>query len=109
MKIHAFHIINESWVFDIVFNIFKPLLDERMKERIYFHGDDMESLHQYIDPKYLPECYGGIHQDYNYNDWIDNFRRSERIVKELRSLGYIVHDDELIKDDDVTKKPEEVS
>lgn len=71
-----------------------------MKERIFFHGEDMESLHQHIDPKYLPERYGGIHPDYNYNDWIDGFRRNKAVVKELRSLGYEIPEEELIHDDD---------
>ncbi|CAH1105866.1 unnamed protein product [Psylliodes chrysocephalus] len=88
MKIHALHIVNQSWIFDIIYNIFKPFLDERMKEKIFFHGDDMESLHQHIDPKHLPERYGGIHPDYNYNDWIENFEKNDKIVQELKSLGY---------------------
>lgn len=59
-----------------------------MKERIFFHGDDMESLHKHIDPKHLPERYGGLHPDYNYNDWIEGFKKNEFIQKELASLGY---------------------
>ncbi|CAG9864382.1 unnamed protein product [Phyllotreta striolata] len=88
MKIHALHIVNQSRIFDIVYNIFKPFLDERMKERIFFHGEDRDSLHRHIDPKHLPERYGGIHPDYNYNDWIVNFEKNENIVEELTSLGY---------------------
>ncbi|XP_056648666.1 alpha-tocopherol transfer protein-like isoform X2 [Diorhabda sublineata] len=88
MKLHAIHIVHQSWIFDIIYNIFKPFLDDRMKERIFFHGDDMESLHQHIDPKHLPERYGGIHPDYNYSDWIENFQKSEKIRWELETLGY---------------------
>lgn len=88
MKIHALHIVNQSWVFDMVYNVFKPLISNRMKERLFFHGDNMESLHQHVDPKYLPERYGGIHPDYNYNDWIEYFRRTDAIINELKSLSY---------------------
>lgn len=104
MKIQALHIVNQSWVFDIVFNIFKPLLDDRMKERIFFHGQDYESLHQHIDPKYLPERYGGIHPDYNYNDWIDGFRRNGKIIKEMRQLGYKIDDSELFLSEEELKE-----
>lgn len=93
MKIHALHIVNQSWIFEMVYNIFKPFLDERMKERIFFHGNDMDSLHQHIDPKHLPERYGGIHPDYNYNDWINNLERNDKIRKELESLGYEENDE----------------
>lgn len=88
MNLKAVHIVNQPWIFDIVYNIFKPFIDERMKERIFFHGDDMESLHKHIDPKHLPERYGGLHPDYNYNDWIEGFKKNEFIQKELASLGY---------------------
>lgn len=88
MKIHAMHIVNQSWVFDMIYNVFKPLISSRMKERLFFHGDNMESLQQHIDPKYLPERYGGVHPDYNYNDWMEFFKKSDIIKKELKSLGY---------------------
>lgn len=97
MKIKAIHIVYQSWIFDMMFNIFKPFLDERMKKRIFFHGDDMESLHQHIDPKHLPKKYGGVHEDYDYMEWMRFFATNDTIVKELRSLGYIV-DEEVRKE-----------
>ncbi|XP_044266469.1 clavesin-2-like [Tribolium madens] len=88
MRIHALHIVNQSYVFDVMYNIFKPFLNEAMKERIFFHGDNLESLHKHIDPKYLPERYGGIHPDYDYEHWVDSCRKNAKIVEELRALGY---------------------
>lgn len=103
MRIHAVHIINQPWIFEIVFNLFKPFLNERMRERIFIHGDNMESLHQHIDPKHLPERYGGIQPDYNYNDWIDYFKRDEKIRWELTTLGYIVDEKEDVDDEENEK------
>ncbi|EFA03949.1 alpha-tocopherol transfer protein-like isoform X2 [Tribolium castaneum] len=88
MRIHALHIVNQSYVFDVIYNIFKPFLNEAMKERIFFHGDNLESLHKHIDPKYLPERYGGIHPDYDYEHWVDSCRKNSKIVEELKALGY---------------------
>lgn len=88
MKTHALHVVNQSWIFDIIYNCFKPFLDERMKSRIFFHGEDRESLHQHIDPKHLPERYGGVHPDYSYDDWVKSFESSDRVRWELESLGY---------------------
>lgn len=88
MKIHAIHIVNQSWVFDIIYNIFKPFLDERMKEKIHFHGEDMDSFHEHIDPKHLPERYGGVHPDYGYDEWVKFFESNAQIRYELESLGY---------------------
>ncbi|XP_017777007.1 PREDICTED: alpha-tocopherol transfer protein-like [Nicrophorus vespilloides] len=88
MKIEAIHIVNQSWVFDMVFNVFRPFLDERMRKRLFFHGDDWESLHQHIDPKHLPERYGGVHPDYNHKDWMNYFFRTDKIIQEMESMGY---------------------
>lgn len=88
MRIHALHIVNQSYIFDVIYNIFKPFLNDAMKERIFFHGDNMESLHKHVDPKYLPEVYGGIHPDYDYQHWVDSCRKTPTIVDELRALGY---------------------
>lgn len=38
---------------------------------MFFHGKKMESLHEHIDPAYLPENYGGKLPKINYSsvDW----------------------------------------
>lgn len=96
MKIHEMHIVNQSWVFDIVYNIFKPFLSDMMKKRIFFHGTDWDSLHKHIDAKHLPTRYGGVHPDYNYNDWIDWFMRTDKIKEELKLQGYNTDDEEAL-------------
>lgn len=94
IRIHAIHVINQSWVFDMVFAIFKPLLDQRMRDKIYVHGDNLESLHSHIDPKFLPEKYGGTRPEYSYKDWMDSLSANPDIIKEMSSLGYIISDDD---------------
>lgn len=88
MKTIAIHIINESWVFDIVYTVFKQFMSAKYLERINFHGSNMESLHAHICPKYLPKRYGGIRPDYPYIHWFQNLSRNEKIIKEMKSLGY---------------------
>ncbi|KAF2879460.1 hypothetical protein ILUMI_26707 [Ignelater luminosus] len=103
VRTHACHIINQPWIFEIVFNLFKPLLDERMTQRVFIHSDNMESLHQHMDPKNLPERYGGVHPDYNYNDWIEFFKGSEKILWELTTLGYNVEEKQDLDDEENEK------
>lgn len=90
MKIHAIHIINHPWVFDTIYNVFKPLLNKSMTERIYFHGDKMESLHKHIDPEFLPKKYGGTKPEYPYTLWLESLSRNNKIVEEITSVGYKV-------------------
>ncbi|XP_044750138.1 clavesin-1-like isoform X3 [Coccinella septempunctata] len=92
VKVHAMHIVNQSWVFDMVFNIFKPFINERMKSRIFFHGEDRESLHKHIDPKFLPKRYGGVHPDYPQKEWFVGFQKDKQIVWEMKTQGYAVEE-----------------
>lgn len=100
IRTHAIHIVNQSWIFDTVFAIFKPLLDEKMRDRIFFHGSDMESLHRHVEPKFLPGIYGGTRPEWNYTHWMDSLRTDERVMRELRSLGYRTRDDEPFDSDE---------
>ncbi|KAE9533552.1 hypothetical protein AGLY_009190 [Aphis glycines] len=90
MKTYAIHIINESWVFETVFNLFKPLLGKRYNEMLFFHGKNMDSLHKHIDPKYLPKVYGGVRPNYPYQHWLINLQNNATVVKEMESLGYCI-------------------
>lgn len=64
--------------------------------QIHFHGQDLESLHSHIDPKFLPKAYGGFRPEYSYTDWVDNLVHNKDIVAGkssviLFNLGYFEH------------------
>ncbi|XP_076270360.1 alpha-tocopherol transfer protein-like [Rhynchophorus ferrugineus] len=86
-RIQALHIVNASRIFDYALGMIRPFLSDVMKERMFFHSD-MESLHQHIDPKYLPKRYGGVHKDYFYNDWLAAIKKCDHLLDELESSGY---------------------
>ncbi|KAF5289668.1 hypothetical protein FQR65_LT11785 [Abscondita terminalis] len=88
LRTHAVHVVNQSPVFKAGYSMVKPFMNKEARKRIHFHGSDMSSLHQHIDPKYLPERYGGIHPDYSYGGWVDYIQKNNNVLKELRELGY---------------------
>ena len=104
MTTHAIHILHQSWVFDVMFSVFKPLLDVKMQNKIFFHGSNMESLHEHISPLHLPKKYGGTREELAYYKWIDNLSKVPQIVKEMKQVGYIVPEeiqkqlDQLVED-----------
>lgn len=53
------HVINHPRLFNILFNMIKPFLNDRMKDNIVFHGNDLLSLHQEVCPELLPADLGG--------------------------------------------------
>ena len=90
MKTYAIHILHQSWIFDIIFAVFKPLMDSRMQDKIHFHGHDMSSLHRYVSPTHLPKKYGGTREELPYYKWIDSLSKVPTVVKEMHQLGYVI-------------------
>ena len=66
-----------------------------MQGRIFFHGDNMESLHRHVAPTSLPKKYGGTREELPYYKWIDSLSQVPRIVKEMHQLGYVIPDEYL--------------
>jgi len=91
---HAIHIINHSWLFDKMYNIFKPMLTAEMRSRIYFHGYELANLHKHIEKEHLPERYGGIWPDYSYTIWFESLRKNVVIAKEMLTCGYKFREEE---------------
>ncbi|ODM90665.1 Retinaldehyde-binding protein 1 [Orchesella cincta] len=58
-RFQEFHMVNQPYVFSLLFSIVKPFLNEKIKKRIYFHGRDLTSLHKSINPEVLPDFLGG--------------------------------------------------
>ncbi|XP_076671510.1 alpha-tocopherol transfer protein-like isoform X1 [Andrena cerasifolii] len=90
LRIKNIHIINQPYIFNMVFALFKPFLREKLKSRIIFHGTDRKSLHQYISPKCLPECYGGTLQIPRVTgpQWLELLLLCDKEYDAINSYGY---------------------
>ncbi|XP_028048844.2 alpha-tocopherol transfer protein isoform X2 [Monomorium pharaonis] len=93
IRIHALHILHQSWVFDAIFAVFKPLLDANMRNRLFFHGNKYESLHKHILPECLPKKYGGTRNELPYYKWIEFLIKDPKIVEQMNKMGYVVTED----------------
>ncbi|XP_024082535.1 alpha-tocopherol transfer protein-like [Cimex lectularius] len=107
MKISAIHIVNESWVFEKVYSMFKPFLTTRYKDILFFHGSDMNSLHKHIDPKFLPESYGGKRPEFHYAEWFRKLTKNRAVVEAMTELGYKTEYNEDNSDEDDVKDKDE--
>lgn len=90
IKIHELHIIHQSWIFDTIFAVFKPLLDTNMRNRIFFHGNDYKSLHEHVSPEYLPKMYGGVRNELPYYKWIESLIKDPKIIDQMSKMGYVL-------------------
>ncbi|GAB0096888.1 CRAL-TRIO domain-containing protein [Sergentomyia squamirostris] len=59
LRLKALHIVNETTIIDATYAIIKNFLSEKLRSRIYFHGKDYKSLHEYVAPSCLMTRYGG--------------------------------------------------
>ncbi|KAK5637981.1 hypothetical protein RI129_012276 [Pyrocoelia pectoralis] len=59
VKLKEVHVVNAHPLVDTIFNWVKPLLKEKIRNRVYIHSDGYESLHKFIPKEVLPEEYGG--------------------------------------------------
>ncbi|XP_063239801.1 clavesin-1 [Bacillus rossius redtenbacheri] len=88
LRLKQVHIVNEPYIFNMVFQIFKPLIKDKLKARMFFHGNKMASLHKHMDPAFLPADFGGSKPaiDYSSKDWYPVLVSLEDEVKEWNSF-----------------------
>ncbi|KAK6631975.1 hypothetical protein RUM44_007005 [Polyplax serrata] len=85
LRLKEVHVVNQPWLFNMVWKIFKPLVKEKLSKRLHFHGSKYEELHKFIPKDYLPADYGGSLPkiDYSSKDWypvlrdLDDYIRGE--------------------------------
>ncbi|GFQ78508.1 alpha-tocopherol transfer protein-like [Trichonephila clavata] len=70
VRFAGIHVVNEAVVFRKAWSFFKLLLSEKIKSRIFLHGDNMKDLHKYIPKELLPQEYGGDYTNYGNGNWI---------------------------------------
>ncbi|CAH1133149.1 unnamed protein product [Ceutorhynchus assimilis] len=90
LRIKNIHIVNQPYIFKMVFALFKPFLREKLRNRIIFHGTDRKSLHQHMDPACLPECYGGTLDLPRIEgpQWLELLEKCDPEFKAINSYGY---------------------
>lgn len=59
LRIKAVHILNQPYIFNMAFAVFKPFIKEKLRNRIFLHGTDRSALFDHIDPKFVPIRYSG--------------------------------------------------
>lgn len=70
IRFKGIHIVNEAVVFRYAWSIMKLVLSEKIKNRIYFHGENKKDIQKYIPKEILPLEYDGDYTNYNEGDWL---------------------------------------
>lgn len=90
LRLKAVHIIFQPMVFKIVWTLFSRVIREKLRKRIHFHNNNVQSLHKHIDPSCLPSKYGGTRGEIDYSgaDWYPVLAEFEEKIKVWHSYGY---------------------
>lgn len=83
------HVVNSSTLMNTAVNLVFPLLNQSLKEQVYFHYQNYESLHEHLGRDCLPTAYGGSVENINYDDLKNFLFKNEDCLNKLLSYGYI--------------------
>ena len=67
-RFKGLHFIHQPWYVSLVTTVVKPFLKQKHKDRFHTHGDNVDSLFQYVEPETLPADFGGLHSPLNPED-----------------------------------------
>ncbi|XP_033334798.1 retinaldehyde-binding protein 1 [Megalopta genalis] len=89
LRLKEVHFVKQPFLFNMVWQMFKPFVREKLKKRMFFHGNKMASLHEHIPKTHLPKNYGGDlpEIDYTSADWYPTLIKCEDRIKEWNSYG----------------------
>ncbi|KAG8172090.1 hypothetical protein JTE90_009117, partial [Oedothorax gibbosus] len=87
-RITAIHGCYEPSYYTFVYNIVKPMLSKKLKERVHFHGENMESLHKFIPPAALPKSLGGTLGDKDFSDYRAVIHANEHIMENINKYEF---------------------
>ncbi|KAJ8953577.1 hypothetical protein NQ318_002999, partial [Aromia moschata] len=70
-RFKGIHFIGQPWYVEAALTVIKPFLNEKIKERIYVHGNNLSTLHELVHKDILPAELGGEQPSYNPRSFLD--------------------------------------
>ncbi|XP_050438801.1 retinaldehyde-binding protein 1-like [Adelges cooleyi] len=91
LRLKEVHIVRQPFLFNMVWPMFKQFIGEKLKKRLFFHGNKMASLHKHLDANMLPEDYGGKRPKLNYSsaDWYPVLQNLEPHIEDWNKYGLV--------------------
>ncbi|XP_048257168.1 alpha-tocopherol transfer protein-like isoform X2 [Haliotis rufescens] len=89
MRVKGIHYLHEPALFEYVFSIIKPFLKEKLRKRLHFLGENVEGLHEYIDPENLPEEYAGKLPSICSQEYFERLLTHEQEFEDDAKFGFL--------------------
>jgi hypothetical protein len=89
LRMKEVHIVRQPFLFNMVWPMFKQFVGDKLKKRLFFHGNKMSSLHKHLDANMLPEDYGGKKPKLNYSsaDWYPVMQDLQSYIADWNTYG----------------------
>lgn len=89
LRLKEVHIVRQPFLFNMVWPMFKQFVGDKLKKRLFFHGNKMSSLHKHLDANMLPEDYGGKKPKLNYSsaDWYPVMQDLQNYIADWNTYG----------------------
>lgn len=68
------HFLGQPWYVEAALTVIKPFLNEKIKERIFVHGNNLSTLHEHVHKDVLPAEMGGEEPSYNPETFIETLK-----------------------------------
>lgn len=78
-KFKGIHFIGQPWYVEAALTCIKPFLKDKIKERIYVHGNNLSTLFEYVPRDILPAEMGGEQAGYNPEIWLKKIMDNEQV------------------------------
>lgn len=73
-RFKGIHFIGQPWYVEAALTVIKPFLNEKIKERIFVHGNNLSTLHEHVHKDVLPAEMGGEEPSYNPETFIESLK-----------------------------------
>ncbi|XP_067124448.1 alpha-tocopherol transfer protein-like [Centruroides vittatus] len=80
------HFVNLNIIIKAFLSIMFPLLSSKLQKRFHIHSD-MESLHKFVNPDFLPSEYGGNLTDFDSSEASNMLKSNEELF--IRNEEYV--------------------
>ena len=74
-RFKGMHLVNQAWYISLVLGVIRPFMKQKMRERLFLHGVDYETLHEHFDPNLLPPGLGGSGRDFEVDCLVGVFEK----------------------------------
>ncbi|XP_065307312.1 alpha-tocopherol transfer protein-like isoform X1 [Dermacentor albipictus] len=88
MRLKAIHILNQSYAFDVLYMIVRPVIKSKLAERFHLYGENYDKLHEEISPSVLPKEYGGQGPPLDYEAFWKRVDAEEELFAANNQYGY---------------------